>query len=95
MVWLLKVRVGLFESGGDGKDGDVLRWESPDGTVTGSREGEGLFPHLYIPSEEGDGSKRLWLRRDEVEEVEDVVCDVGDVGWDEALERLVEEGWLV
>lgn len=96
VVWLLKVRVDTFEEG-KGDSGDVLRWESPDGTVTGSREGEGLFPHLYVPgrSEEGEGSRRLWLRRDEVEDVKEVVCRVGSVGWDLSVQRLVEEGWLI
>lgn len=84
---MLKVRVGTFA---DGKG--ELRWESPDGTVTGDREGEGLFPHLYLGSKE---ERRLWLRRDEVVDVRRVVCGNGEVSWEGGIDGLMGEGWLV
>ncbi|CAI7665291.1 hypothetical protein N7541_009638 [Penicillium brevicompactum] len=50
-----------------------IKWESPDGRVTGPRPGEGLFPHLY---------NGLRLGR---EEVESVAIWQNDEGWDKAL----------
>ncbi|KAJ6079495.1 hypothetical protein N7467_009248 [Penicillium canescens] len=50
-----------------------IRWESPDGKVSGPRPGEGLFPHLY---------NELRLGR---EEVESVAIWQNDEGWDKAL----------
>ncbi|CAI7662085.1 unnamed protein product [Penicillium discolor] len=50
-----------------------IRWESPDGKVSGSQPGEGLFPHLY---------NGLKLGR---EDVESVAIWQNDEGWDKAL----------
>ncbi|KAJ5208490.1 hypothetical protein N7449_002869 [Penicillium cf. viridicatum] len=50
-----------------------IRWESPDGKVSGPRPGEGLFPHLY---------NGLKLGR---EEIESVAIWQNDEGWDKAL----------
>ncbi|KAJ5748467.1 uncharacterized protein N7511_010163 [Penicillium nucicola] len=50
-----------------------IKWESPDGKVSGLRPGEGLFPHLY---------NGLRLGR---EEVESVAIWQNDEGWDKAL----------
>ncbi|KAJ5534602.1 hypothetical protein N7527_000856 [Penicillium freii] len=50
-----------------------IRWESPDGKVSGPRPDEGLFPHLY---------NGLKLGR---EEIESVAIWQNDEGWDKAL----------
>ncbi|KAK5092314.1 hypothetical protein LTR70_005592 [Exophiala xenobiotica] len=101
VVFLLRVKSRPFER----QDG-VLKWESPDATVCGPRPGEGLFPHLYLDDVNGEAdkngvspmpekqSRRLWLRKDEVEGAREVVVDAGDKGgWSEALKAL--QDWLM
>lgn len=101
VVFLLRVKSGPFE-----KQDGVLKWESPDTTVCGPRPGEGLFPHLYLDDVNvgadqngfslmpGKQSRRLWLKKDEVESAREVVVDAGDKGeWSEALKAL--QDWLV
>lgn len=86
MVYLLRCLASSFGS-------DELLWEgaSTDGGA-GPRDDEGKFPHLYLRSQ---GQKRLSLEVREVESVRSLVCEVGQVGWDACLERLINEGWLV
>lgn len=69
------------------EDAGVVRWESPDASICGPREGEGLFPHVYF----ADG--RLGLSAEEVEGVRELVSEVGEEGWVAGLKRL--EAWLV
>lgn len=73
----------------------LLRWETPDAKVCGTREGEGLFPHLYFYDGEdpGLGATRLWLRKGEVEGVREVVSERGVEGWEGSLGEL--GAWLV
>lgn len=89
---LLRIELGPLED----VEG-VVRWENPDASVGGTRYGEGLFPHLYFePHDDNkgkDNGRRLWLRRDEVESVREVVSSIGSVNWEEGLKSL--EGWLV
>lgn len=73
----------------------VLRWESPDATICGPREGEGLFPHLYFIESGAGKNSRLCLRKNEVEDVKEVVSDHGIVGWEDFVRSLVSENWLV
>lgn len=101
VVFLLRVKSRPFE-----KQDGVLKWESPDASVCGPRPGEGLFPHLYldgmsveadtsgISPMQGKQSRRLWLRKDEVESVQKVEVNAGnDGGWGAALKPL--QDWLV
>lgn len=74
---------------------DVLKWETSDASICGPREGEGLFPHLYFRDDEDPEKKRLFIRKHEIESVMEVVSQVGIVGWDNSLERLILEQWLV
>jgi len=100
-VFLLRVKSRPFE-----KQDGVLKWESPDASVCGPRPGEGLFPHLYldgmnvaaagdgVPPMQGKQSRRLWLRKDEVESVQKVEVNAGNEGgWSAALKPLHD--WLV
>lgn len=80
-IVLLRLPYAPLEAAG------VVRWESPDASICGPREGEGLFPHVYF----ADG--RLGLGAEEVEGVREVVSEREDEGWEGALGRL--EGWLV
>jgi len=82
VVYLIRVELGPFEN----RDG-IVRWESPDAAVCGPRPGEGLFPHLYFEE------RRLWLRKDEIDTVREVVVEAGVSGWSKALDDLKE--WLV
>ena len=62
----------------------VVKWEDPKGEVCGPRAGEGMFPHLH---------NGLKVGKDEVESV--VIWERTEAGWDEALKKAEEEGWLV
>ena len=60
-IWLLKVRISSRM-----EEQNVLRWESPDASICGARDGEGLFPHLYMEDNVSENTKsrtscRLWL----------------------------------
>lgn len=90
-VYLLKVQEDLF----DGNENGELKWESPDGNVSGDREGEGLFPHLYLQDQSESGKRRLWLRRGEVVDIRRAISGVGVIGWEGAIEGLVGDSWLV
>lgn len=74
---------------------NVLRWESPDASVCGPRGGEGLFPHLYFRDSEDTWKKRLFIKKHEVESIMEATSAFGTVGWDDSLEKLVSEQWLV
>ncbi|ETN36843.1 uncharacterized protein HMPREF1541_07830 [Cyphellophora europaea CBS 101466] len=80
-LYLLKIPLAPLETA------EVLRWESPDAKVCGSRDGEGMFPHVYF----ADG--RLGLSDREVQSVREVVSEQGQLGWEAALAGL--ESWLV
>ena len=79
----------------------VVRWENPDASVSGPRPEEGLFPHLYFSGSTqhdsgrpGSQGRKLWLTKDEVESVRDVVVEAGAAGgWRKALDSL--QDWLV
>lgn len=86
VVWVIKLQIDRF---GEGQ----VKWESPDGTVTQAREGEGLFPHLYL--DDGSEGLRLWLSRNEVLDVRELVSGVGTVGWKDGIGKSVGEDWLV
>jgi len=58
-----------------------VKWEDPKAKVCGTREDEGMFPHLYNSR----------LGRDEVESME--VWENDGVGWDETL--LKAASWLL
>lgn len=89
VVYLLKVASQPLEAKG------VVRWESPDAKICGPRDGEGMFPHLYFdePTDAGGKVRRLWLKRNEVENIAEVVSESGSTSWDEGLREL--QGWLV
>ncbi|KAJ9653423.1 hypothetical protein H2198_007371 [Neophaeococcomyces mojaviensis] len=96
IVYILRVLLPPLE------DAKVVRWESPDAKICGSREGEGMFPHLYFdepakgsePSGTGQGrNRRLWLKNSEVQDTAEVVSEAGSVGWEEGLRKL--DGWLI
>ena len=71
---------------------NVVRWESPDASICGPREGEGMFPHLYFQDDTKPGEYRLFLKSNEVDSVKELVSEPAMVGWDDALSRL--GGWL-
>ena len=88
-IYLIKVPiVSVWEDIG------ALRWESPDASVCGTRDGEGMFPHLYFYDHDVEGGReRLWLRRNEVVEVKEIVSREGEEGWEKALGESGE--WLM
>lgn len=104
-VWLLKVRISK-----DLEAQNILRWESPDASVCGQRDDEGLFPHLYFPAGPGvsqdgdavppvniDGSDglRLFLTKADVESVLEVVSDPDVSGYDISLQNEAAKQWLI
>jgi len=97
VIYLLRVPLQPLE------EREVVKWESPDAKVGGSRDGEGMFPHIYFNDAEDEEvgfsenpdtkSRRLWIRKNEVESMMEVVSDIGCAGWEEGLKKL--DGWLV
>jgi len=96
-LYILRVSLQPLEERG------VVRWESPDAKVGGSRDGEGMFPHLYFNDAEDEEvgfsensdtkQRRLWIRKSEVESMMEVVSEMGSTGWEDGLKKL--EGWLI
>lgn len=95
-IWLLKVRITE-----DHAKQNELRWESPDASVCGQRDDEGLFPHLYFAADAAqrglhvDNGRRLFLRKGEVESVLEVVSEPNVSGYDVPLQTDEVKQWLI
>ena len=95
-VWLLKVRITENHT-----KQNELRWESPDASVCGQRDDEGLFPHLYFTTDaaeheiDGNDGRRVFLKRREVESVLEVVSEPDVSGYDVPLQRDEVKQWLI
>lgn len=97
-IYLL--RVG-YSSLLERKDAQI-RWESPDASICGPREGEGMFPHIYAirysmdsndSSTANTSTKALFLLSGEsVDSVAIITSEAGEDGWHSALRRLGD--WL-
>ena len=81
-IYLLKVPYKPLKERG------LVRWEDPDGKIGGPRDGEGMFPHIY-------DDRQFKLSHEEVESVFELVSEAGEIGWEPALSRVTEKGWLV
>ena len=81
-VYLLKASLRPLEDKG------LIRWKAPDASVCGPRGGEGMFAHIY-------DNRKFRLSNDEVESAVEVVSEVGQQDWTQALSKVTEDGWFV
>ena len=81
-VYLLKAPLRPLEQKG------LIRWEAPDASVCGPRGGEGMFAHIY-------DDRKFRLSHDEIESAVEVVSEVGQQDWTQALSKIAEDGWFV
>ena len=81
-VYLLKASLRPLEDKG------LIRWEAPDASVCGPRGGEGMFAHIY-------DDRKFKLSGDEIESAVEVVSEIGQQDWKQALSKVTEDGWFL